>query len=139
MSQLQYAVQVNLSTYTGNLIQAGIGYDATLGHSVMRVITGRPGYDGTQAGITYEDTSSNTDVWYEDLLIVNGLSNPSKRVDLEDTGDYGTLSGFNFTLNNAIVAGTDTPFADLFLNNSVWFTGQTVKAWCIIDGVFYQI
>lgn len=139
MSTVQYAIRVDLSTSTANLPQAGIDYDPALGYSVMRVITGRPGYDGTQGGVTYEGGAANTDVWHEDMLTKDGMSKPSRRVDLTGTGAYGTLSGFNFTLDSTMIAGTTLPLWKLLKDNDVYLTGQKVRLYAVIDDVFYGI
>ena len=125
MSTIHYAVEITTDT---------TGTDVTYGlvAGVFRFITDRPGYAGTPTYPTWEDTTNNTNVWYEGWLLKDGLSSPSRRVDISQTGDYGTNSGFNFTIRN------DTKFWEFIQTNDIWLTNRSVKFYVIIDNVFYQ-
>jgi hypothetical protein len=100
---------------------------------VFRWITGRPNYDGSTNIPTNEDATNNTHVWYENWIVRKGISDPSRSVDISQTGDYGTFSGFSFTIRN------DTKIWDFINDNSIYLTNRTVNVYVIIDDVFYQI
>lgn len=71
--------------------------------------------------------------WYNDFIIKDGLSNPNRRVDLSKTGDYGTLSGFNFTIRN------DNKYWNSMDSNTIYLINREVRVYAVLDDVFYQI
>jgi len=77
--------------------------------------------------------------WFEGFITKDGLSNPSRRVDLAGTGDYGTLSGFKAQIKNSIVAGVDTPIWKTLDTNDVFLGNKVIKVYAVIDNLFYQI
>lgn len=77
--------------------------------------------------------------WYRGIISKDSMTNPSRSVDLEETGDYGTLSGFTFSIQNAIIAGTTVPFWKYLFDNNIYLANRTVRLFVVIDNVFYQI
>jgi hypothetical protein len=125
MSSIQYAIE---------LITDETGTDTSWGMvaGTFRWITGRPGYDGSAPYPKWEDDTDNTAVWYEGWLLNDGITAPSRRVDITQTGDYGTISGFSFKIRN------DEKFWDYIETNEIWLTNRQVKFYVVIDGKFYQ-
>ena len=126
MSIINYAVEI-LTDATGTDVDYGyVG-------GVFRFVTGRPGYTGDAPYPTWEDTTVNTHRWFEGWLLKDGMGNPNRRVDITRTGDYGTLSGFEFRIRN------DQKFWDFLDTYDIWLCNRAVKVYVIIDGVFFQI
>jgi hypothetical protein len=125
MSTIHYAIEIITDVATTDT-------DYGLVAGTFRFVTDRPGYDGSPTYPTWEDTTDNTAVWFEGWIMKDGLSRPSRRVDITGTGDYGTNSGFNFNIRN------DVMFWDFIETNSIWLTNRTVKFYTIVDDVFYQ-
>jgi len=84
-------------------------------------------------------TYAGKNVWYEDFITKKGMSNPSRRVDLEGTGDYGTLSGFNFQIDNSYITGTGAPIWRTLNSNDVYLNAKIVRVYSVIGDSFYQI
>lgn len=123
---IYYAVEIN----TGTTI-TDTDYGCVDG--VFRFITGRPGYTGAPTYPKNEDDSDNTYVWYEGWISNKGLSSPSRQVDITKTGDYGTLSGFNFKIRNTEL------FWEFAKGNNIYFTNRTVKFFTVLNDKFYQL
>lgn len=126
MSTINYAVEIITSTTTTNAtwgLQSG----------VFRFITGRPGYAGSAPYPTWENTTNNTNIWYEGWLLQDAMTSASRQVDITQSGDYGSLSGFNFKIRN------DSKFWDYLQVTSIWLCNRQVKLYVVIDGRFYQI
>lgn len=101
---------------------------------IFRYITGRPGYDGNDNPYpTWEDGSDNTEIWYEGWLLKDRMTNPIRSIDITETGSYGNMSSFNFSLRNDLLLWV------YVRDNAIYFTNRDVKLYCVIDGVFYQI
>jgi hypothetical protein len=126
MATINYAVEVYTGTSVTDIVW---GLDA----GVHRWITGRPGYTGDPTYPTWEDTTNNTHKWYEGFLTMEGMQAPTRSVDISGTGDYGANSGFSFKIAN------DNLYWKFLQVNEVWLTNRTVKVYCVLDGVFYQI
>ena len=126
MSTIHYAVEI-----TTDITGTDVAYGFVGG--VFRFITDRPGYDGAPVYPKNEDNSNNTYTWYEGWLLKDGLDNPNRRVDISQTGDYGTLSGFNFKIRN------DTKFWEFIEDNDIFLCNRSVKLYTVIDDKFYQI
>jgi len=132
MSTINYAIEVDTGAAVYN-------DDYAMGETgIFRFISGRPGYDGTPTYPTGE-TGISTDTlqakWYEGWITADGMSSPSRRVDPSKTGEYGTLSGFNFTIVNS--KGTDQ-FWKFLQDNDVYLTNREVTFYVVIDNVFYH-
>ena len=127
MSEVQYAIEINTEV-TGST-------DATIGLTTdgyIRLITGRPGYDGTPTYPLWEDDSNNTDVWYEGILLANGFSPPNRRIDIENGGNYGTVSGFPFKTHNVM------KFWKALEDVSISILNAEIKVYCVIGDKFYS-
>jgi len=79
-------------------------------------------------------------VWYEGLISKGSMTNPSREAaGLVKTGGYGTLSGFNFAVPQAFVAGSGTPFWKSMVDNDVAFLNKEVRLYSVIGDEFFQI
>lgn len=126
MAKITYAVEIN----TGVAVSV-----PQIGHTIdgyMRLITGRPGYDGSPTYPTWEDTTNNTDVWYEGIVLKDGVSSPVRMIDIRDGGNYATQSGMTISLSNA------SKLWDYLGNNSIYLENRPVTMYVVIDDVFYS-
>ena len=108
--------------------------DIGLVDGVFRLVTDRPVYDGADNPYpTWEDTASNTDVWYNGIISKDGLGSSSRYIDIKTSGNYGVMSDFSFELSNpkAVLSSLST--------NGVYLVGKVVKKYVVIDDVFYQV
>lgn len=125
MSTINYAIELNLDDDTIDNPEFGIV------RGVLRAVTGTPGYNGNGPYPIYDNTgTTNTDVWYEGIILRDGLSAPSTSIDIIEGGNYATLSGFNFNLNNTMDLGQ-------WLTKLNILQYKKVKFYVIIDDVFY--
>lgn len=125
MAEVNYAIEINTGVAV-NVPQLGHTNDG-----YMRLITGRPGYDGTPTYPTWEDTTNNTHVWYEGILLKNGISSPTRMVDIKQGGNYATVSGMTVTLTNA------NTLWDYLGNNDIYLANRVITLYVVIDDVFY--
>jgi hypothetical protein len=138
-SSIVYAVQVEPGwdqRYYDGEVPSKI--DIGLKDGIFRWITGRPGFDGTQTNVFWEEIDAeehvrNTNQWFEGFLIDKGLSNPSRRIDIKESGDYATLNGFDFSVRN------DKFFWDLIEQNKIYIANSTVKVFVVINRTFYCV
>lgn len=133
MSVINYAIEV----ITNKAISANYayGFDGT----TFRWVTGRPQYDGSTVEPTWEDGSPNTHKWTEGWLLDGEIGNPSRSVDISETGDYGVLSGFDFSLRNDTPAGGASPLWKWVRDNNIHFTNRNINLYLVIDDVFFVI
>lgn len=125
MPVINYAIEVITDT--------DYDYGAlALADGVFRYITGTPGYDGNAPYPKWEDTSDNTHIWYEGWLLKDSIGNPSRSVEIAETGSYGTFSGFNFSIRN------DLKMWKYLRDNAIFLTNRYIKLYTVIDGVFYS-
>lgn len=122
-----YAIEITTDATTVTNATYGIAA------GVFRFITDRPGYTGSPTYPKWEDTSDNTYAWYEGIISKDGLGNPNRNVNLDISGEYGTMSGFQFSITNALL------FWDFLHDNSIYLTNRSVKVYAVIGDVFYQI
>lgn len=99
----------------------------------FRWVTGRPSYNGVSSFPKWEDDTDNDKVWYEGILLDNSLSNPSRRIDISVSGEYGTLSGINISIANY------NKFFSFIQTNDIYLTGRKVRVFLVVDNKFYQI
>lgn len=124
---INYAIEV----YTGVAVNV-----STIGHTsdgYLRIITGTPTYDGSTVIPKWENTTNNTYVWKEGVLIADPISNVSRRIDIEQTGNYGSVSGLNFTASNV------GKIWNTLYTNGISLTNKKIKCYCVIDDVFYAV
>jgi len=127
MSEVQYAIEINTEVTGSTNATIGLTTDG-----YIRLITGRPGYDGSPTCPLWEDDSNNTDVWYEGILLANGFSPPNRRIDIENGGNYGTVSGFSFKTHNVM------KFWKALEDVSISILNAEIKVYCVIADKFYS-
>lgn len=74
-------------------------------------------------------------IWYNNFIVKNGLGTPSRDAGkgIEKTGDYGTLSGFKFTIKNT------NKIWKFLESNEIYIINKECRLYAVIDEVFYQI
>lgn len=132
MIDIHYAVQIDLSDDTSDT-------DATIGlySGYLRWVTERPDYDGSTV-VPTGDNDGNT--WKEGFLTDrNDLGSPVRLINILASGNYGTLSGFTFTVDNTSVDGTGTgdKFSDVIFDNDYFIINRKINFYVVIDDVFY--
>lgn len=125
MSSFYVAIDINTE---GSFTNTSIGHTND-GH--MRLITGRPDYDGTPTYPVWEDDSNNTEVWYEGIILLDGIGNASSSINITVSGEYGTLSGFSFALENS------QKIWNILTGNDVYLINKPVQVYVVIDDKFY--
>jgi hypothetical protein len=128
-----YAVQIDISDLTSDT-DAAQGLYA----GFFRWVTERPQYDG----VTVVPTGDNEgNVWAEGIMIGRKQLSPVDRIiNVNRSGDYGSLSGFNLAIDNTSDFGADPAgFDDYLLTNGYEIINRPVKVYVVIDDVFYQI
>ena len=125
MSKISYAIEIITDTTVTNATHGIVS-------GTFRWITGRPGYDGNPTYPKWEDTTNNTAVWYEGIIAKDGIGNPTRSVNIDVSGDYGTMSGFNLSIRN------DTKFWEFCEANSIYLTNRQIKFYTVLDDIFYQ-
>lgn len=133
MAIVNYAIEVR----TNKALSANdaYGFDG----STFRWVTGRPSYDGSTVVPTWEDGTPNTHKWAEGWIMGDGLESPSRSIDIAETGDYGTLSGFDFSLRNDAPADGASPLWMWMRDNHIYFTNREVYFYVVIDNKFYSV
>jgi len=130
---LHYAVQLDISDLTTDT-----DTDQGLYSGVFRWVTERPEYDGATV-IPTGDNEGN--VWKEGIIIGREQLSPIDRIiNVNRSGDYGSLSGANFAIDNSSDYGAAVVgFDDYLLTNDYEIINRQIKIYAVIDDVFYQI
>jgi hypothetical protein len=136
MSVIHYAIEIFLPGITEEDSSIGLALDGDLEYSVIRIVTDRPQYDGSTVVPKWQDDSDNTHVWHNGILSENGISNPNRSINLKGTGEYGTMSGFNFSVSNAMVASTAHPFWHKCQDYGINFINRKVNFYVVVDDIF---
>ena len=123
MSSYSVGITLDISDTT-SATDVNIG----LNSGVFYWITGRPGYTGS--GYLGDAPSGKT--WYEGILALNNLGQPNRIVDIITDGDYGTLSGFTFVIDNT------SNFWYSIQNNLYNLKNRIVNVYIFLDDVSYQ-
>lgn len=134
MTAIAWGVVLDLSDHTTDT-------DASIGmvSGVIYWITGRPGYAGS--GYSGEAPAGKT--WKQGIITEASIS-PVVRIaeGVEKTGGYGTLSGFDFTIDNSAkyaYSGTDYPFWRYLRLNGYRIVNRPLKLFCFLDSASYQV
>ena len=142
---IHYAVQIDISptTVSGDAdATIGLYSDALLdggsGGCAFRWITDRPGYPATTP--TGEIPTANATTWRENILLDrSGLGQIVRMINLLVSGGYGSLSGFDFKIDNVISSdGTGDSFIDLITAGGFYFNSANINFFIVIDDVFYK-
>lgn len=128
-----FAIQIDMTDLT-------TATDATRGlySGFFRWVTDRPQYDGVTVVPTGENEGN---IWKEGILIGTEQLSPIDRIiNINKSGDYGSLSGMNLAIDNtsdynAAVVGFD----DYLETNGYEIINRPVKAYAVIDDEFYQV
>jgi len=127
---IQYAVQIQTDATSGDAAR-GLFLDTDDSKYYFRWVTGRPEFDG----VTVIPTGENEgDVWAEGIVVGReGLGSVDRMIDIIKTGDYGSLSGYNFTITN------HDNFHEFLDTEEIFLINRTIKFYVVLDNVFYQI
>jgi len=127
-----YAVELSLNE---NKIAGNTDDEIGLKDGIFRWITGTPNFDGGENddSIMVDDDKKNTNKWYEGILIKDGMGNPSRKIDIKESGDYATLNGFNFSVRN------DSRLWEKIDNRKLYIANSSVKVYAVLDNKFYSI
>lgn len=126
LKHVEYAIDLDTGTA---VTDASLAIDS----GVIRMVTGRPEYDGVAPYPKWEDMTSNTDTWYEGFIVKDGLGTATRSIDVTRTGGYGTMSGFTFKVRN------DGMLWESLLANEIYVSGKVVNLYAVISGVFYRV
>jgi len=128
--KIHYAIDLDIAS---DKTDAAIG----LVSGVFRFVTDRPHYDGSTVVPTWgpdeEESGTNSYTWYQGFINKDGMSNPSRSIDISKAGDYGTVSSFSFKLRN------NDKFWKSLRSNNISIINKDVRVFVVIDNVFYQI
>lgn len=83
--------------------------------------------------------SVNDKIWAEGWILQDEIGDPIRSVNISATGDYGTISGFDFSLRNNIQDGGADALWKWVRDNGIYFTNRVIKLYIVIDDVFYSI
>ncbi|MDR2728070.1 MAG: hypothetical protein LBB56_02980, partial [Chitinispirillales bacterium] len=122
-----YAVELSLNGVT--LTDEEINLDK----GVFRWITGTPGFNSKADGAITENGKQINCKWYEGILIKDGMANPSRKIDIKESGDYATLNGFSFSIRN------DEFFWQKIINKKLYVADSVVTVYAVLDKTFYSI
>jgi len=123
-----YAVELSLNGET--LTDQEINLD----NGTFRWITGTPIFFGIGDGAIMEPNGQpNTHRWYEGILVKDGMSNPSRKIDIKNSGDYATLNGFSFSIRN------DDFFWQKLINKKLYIADSVVTVYAVLDKKFHSI
>lgn len=129
---IHYAVQIDLSADTSDT-----DTDIGLYSGYFRWVTDRPDYDG----VTVVPTGDNDgNIWKKGMFIDRKkIGSAIRMINIISSGDYGTLSGFNFKIDNTALnsTGVGNSFSDEILANDYFLINRQTKLYVIIDDVFY--
>jgi hypothetical protein len=126
MSSIEYSIEI----YTGtNITEPDLGMVS----GVIRVVTGKPNLSGVAWGDNEIYSGLITDTFYNNFLVNNSLSNPSRQIDISKTGDYGSLSNFSFKFDNSKL------YWYILNVNNINLINKETRVYTIIDNKFYQI
>jgi len=146
---VHYAVQIDISDNTdiADEIQIGLFNDALLnggsGGSAFRWVTERPDYDGSIVVPTGELPTANATKWGEGMITSRGdLGAPVRLINVNIAGNYGSLSGFQFSVDNVRIEGgafDGELFFDVLEDNSMFLLNRKVRFYIIIDNAFFNV
>lgn len=108
-------------------------------HDWYTGLTHKDWYNYLKGYPTWEDGSYNTHAWTEGWIIQDEIGDPARFIDISETGDYGTISGFEFGLRNDTPATGASPLWKWVRDNGIHFTNRVVNLYLIIDDRFYII
>ena len=146
---IHYAIDIDISDNTSGIEEQAIGLfgDSLLnggaGGSAFRWITERPDYDGATVVPTGELPTANATKWGEGLIISrSALGAPIRMININVAGNYGSLSGFQFSLDNVeIESGTfdGQMLFDILDDENFYLVNRKVRFYAVMDDVFYNL
>jgi len=99
----------------------------------LRIITGRPDFDGIAPHPTYEGGADNPYEWAEGIFTEMNLGASSSSIDVGIMGNVATLSGFKFGIKDC-----QKQYQNINKNDT-YFTSRPITHYIIIGDVFYAI
>ncbi len=146
---VHYAVQIDISDNTDIADEKEIGLfnDALLnggsGGSAFRWITDRPTYDGSTVVPTGEIPTANATKWGEGMLKRSDkLGAPNRLININIAGNYGSLSGFTFSIDNVEIETGNFAgqmFFDVLDDNSMFMLNRKIRFYIVLGDVFFNV
>lgn len=126
MAVISYGIVLDISDSTSDTNSA-IGLES----GVFYWITGRPGYSGS--GYSGDAPASKT--WGQGIITDKKKISPVVRImeGIEVSGGYGSLSGFNFEIDNT------SKFWNILDSNSYYIINRPIDLYVFLDDVSYQV
>jgi len=125
MSQYNIGIVLDISDATSDT-DASIGLDS----GIFYWVTGIPGY----AGSGYSGDAPASKTWKEGILTdLKRIGQPNRMVDILVNGDYGSLSGFEFEVDNTSL------FWNTLESNDYYVINRKIDVYIFIADVSYQV
>lgn len=147
---VHYAIEIDISDNTDIADEKEIGLfqDSDLtgqpgGGSAFRWITERPDYDGSIVVPTGELPTVNATKWAEGMIASSeNLGSPIRLINVNIAGNYGSLSGFTFSLDNVRIEGGNFSgqiFFDILDDNKFFMLNRKIRFYIVLDNVFFNV
>ena len=146
---IHYAIEIDVSDNTDIADEKEIGLfnDPLLnggdGGSVFRWVTDRPTYDGSTIVPTGDLTTINATKWAEGMInSEDKLGMPIRLININIAGAYGSLSGFQFSLDNVKQESGNfigQMFFDILDDNSMFILNRKIRFYIILGDVFFNV
>ncbi|MCH7783218.1 hypothetical protein IID62_09135, partial [candidate division KSB1 bacterium] len=111
------------------------------GGSAFRWVTERPDYDGSTVVPTGELPTANATKWGEGMITSRAdLGNPVRLINVNIAGNYGSLSGFQFSIDNTRIEGGTFDgelFFDVLDDQKYYTLNRKVRVYTILDNVYF--
>jgi len=143
-SVVHYAIEIDVSDSINIADENEIGLfaDTGLPGNAFRWVTERPDYDGSTV-VPTGDISATAIKWGEGIITARSdLGTPIRMIDITVAGDYGTLSGFNFSLDNVNIEGGNfigSPLFKILEDQNIYVVNRKIRFYIVIDDVFFNV
>lgn len=144
-----YAIEIDVSDNTDIADEKEIGLfnDSLLnvgaGGSVFRWVTERPSYDGVTVIPLGELSTVNALKWAEGMITTkSSLGSPNRLINLNTAGSYGSLSDFQFLIDNVEVESgnfSGQKFFDILDDNNIFLLNRKIRFYVILDNLFFNV
>jgi len=142
---VHYAIEIDVSDNTDipDEKEIGLFQDSAIGGSLFRWTTERPNYDGSTVIPTGDRITATSLKWGEGMITSRKqLGTPNRLINVNVAGNYGSLSGFNFSIDNIVVESGNfagQQFFDILDDNAIYLLNRKVRFFIIINNVFYNV